>query len=697
MAYVPNGSLGFPAPAGPLSALVPERYSASLIGTFAMATLNKGWCARFRSNTTKDIKAVKIAWTSVASAGAVLVRIETIDMTTGKPTGTLYDAAAAKTVTPTAGWQTVTFDTLPTTGLTSGAWYGVVVLTTTGGTTQTLASNFTNQGIGFWHHSLTATDGTSRTNFTEDDDNAYARTPIVTFVLDDDTEETFGCAPSYVEDTNRHIYGANYMAGVKFTVPFDCVVQGVQWHNVIDHDSSGFGDLRVRILDTSNVQITNATCTLDASMSYHIKGKRGSAWFDADVTLPAGTYRIVFDSASSPGLSEDWWLKSLAVPSAFVSTLMQPTYTSNGGTAWTEANAYAPIWLILDTVTESSAGGSYCAASDVRYGVDRGDSTLGTCYVPTAANTISGVNVDNTTGTYHECEVDEVADGVTFGPASAYTGTLTVSSPLTVDDVKGIRYRLQLDGTQVEPSASTGAINVNLSTINDELVETTGTPEVNVIEFAGQTVACAAGVTIGPYVGNATAAISVNASGQIIVSGFATGAITAAAFAQDSLALAAMADDYMEAIGTQVAGEMVTGTIAGVTGSVASVATGGITAASFASNAITAAKINADAITAIQAGLATANVKKNTEVANFMFALYSSSNHTTPITGRSVTLQKCIDNAAAFSTATNAVEEVGSGLYRTTLAAADLNGECVAFKASASGADTRFFVFLTQP
>ena len=135
----------------------------SAISNYAMAALNAGFCARFPALNTKDIKSIRLYWGTVTAAGVVEARIETIDTATGKPTGSLYDAAATKSFTPTAGAQTVTFDTLPTTGLTEGTYYALVLLTTTGGTAMTLRSHVQIGGNG--PAMLKADDGTTRTNF----------------------------------------------------------------------------------------------------------------------------------------------------------------------------------------------------------------------------------------------------------------------------------------------------------------------------------------------------------------------------------------------------------------------------------------------------------------------------------------------------------------------------------------------------
>src|SRR5262249_33821229 len=128
--------------------------------TFAMANLNTGYCARFMANDARDVASVWINWSTVSSPGTVQVRIETIDATTGKPSASLYDATATVNITPSAGWQQATFASLPTTGLTAGTEYALVLLTTVAGTTQTLRAYLTASGSGsFPAAALTAADG----------------------------------------------------------------------------------------------------------------------------------------------------------------------------------------------------------------------------------------------------------------------------------------------------------------------------------------------------------------------------------------------------------------------------------------------------------------------------------------------------------------------------------------------------------
>lgn len=92
---------------------------------------------------------------------------------------------------------------------------------------------------------------------------------------------------------------------------------------------------------------------------------------------------------------------------------------------------------------------------------------------------------------------------------------------------------------------------------------------------------------------------------------------------------------------------------------------------------------------------AAANLKKNTAFSAFEFVMTDSTNHN-PATGLTVTATRSIDGAA-FGACANAVAEVASGVYKIDLAAADLNGNAITLRFTATGADDRLITVITQP
>lgn len=88
--------------------------------------------------------------------------------------------------------------------------------------------------------------------------------------------------------------------------------------------------------------------------------------------------------------------------------------------------------------------------------------------------------------------------------------------------------------------------------------------------------------------------------------------------------------------------------------------------------------------------------KKNQALANFHFLMLDSTNHA-PATGKTVTVTRSIDNGAFAAGTLSAVTEISAGYYRVDFAAADLNGNVVTLRATATGCDDTFVDFLLEP
>lgn len=100
----------------------------------------------------------------------------------------------------------------------------------------------------------------------------------------------------------------------------------------------------------------------------------------------------------------------------------------------------------------------------------------------------------------------------------------------------------------------------------------------------------------------------------------------------------------------------------------------------------------------IASAVLSAGVKKNTALNNFTFLLVSSSDHITPATGLTVAATRSIDGGA-FAACTNSgtIAEVGNGVYGINFSAADLNGNVIMVRFTATGADDRYITLKTQP
>jgi hypothetical protein len=92
----------------------------------------------------------------------------------------------------------------------------------------------------------------------------------------------------------------------------------------------------------------------------------------------------------------------------------------------------------------------------------------------------------------------------------------------------------------------------------------------------------------------------------------------------------------------------------------------------------------------------TTNLKKNQALANFAFLMTDSTTHN-PATGKTVTVTRCIDGGTFSAGTLSAVTEVANGQYRVDFSAADLNGNVVTLRATASGCDDLFTTLILEP
>lgn len=94
--------------------------------------------------------------------------------------------------------------------------------------------------------------------------------------------------------------------------------------------------------------------------------------------------------------------------------------------------------------------------------------------------------------------------------------------------------------------------------------------------------------------------------------------------------------------------------------------------------------------------LSAPGIQKNAPFNNFAFLMVLATDGRTPATGLSVSGQRSIDGGL-FANLANGVTEIGNGWYKVNLAATDVNGEFIALKFTATGADQRNIGIITEP
>lgn len=324
--------------------------------TYTMPTANNGWSARFYPYDSRDIKKIHLSFSAVSSPGTITARIETNDATTGKPSGSLYDAAATKQFTPSAGLNTITFDSLPTAGMTAGNGYHLVLIKDDTGTTCTLNARLSPAA--YPCEVLTATDGSTRSNFAEVANNG----PICFFTLEDDAIESFGCIGTVaVDNTTYPVYGSDRVAACKIVLPVGVVARGIMLPNGFIRVGTPAGNLRIRLLDGSNNAVSGTTRTLDKDDLTGSNTRVVFCNFDGLVTLAAGTYRLAFDSASSADSSNCWRINAATfLDAALVPTGFQMSISTNASTSftWSDSTLNAALGgLIIDSFSAGGGGG----------------------------------------------------------------------------------------------------------------------------------------------------------------------------------------------------------------------------------------------------------------------------------------------------------------------------------------------------
>jgi len=91
-----------------------------------------------------------------------------------------------------------------------------------------------------------------------------------------------------------------------------------------------------------------------------------------------------------------------------------------------------------------------------------------------------------------------------------------------------------------------------------------------------------------------------------------------------------------------------------------------------------------------------ASLRKNTALANFPFLMTDSTNHN-PMSGLTVTGTRSLDGASFGGGTITNMTEVGNGVYQCDLGAGDLNGDTVALRFTATGADDLLITLVTEP
>jgi len=88
-------------------------------------------------------------------------------------------------------------------------------------------------------------------------------------------------------------------------------------------------------------------------------------------------------------------------------------------------------------------------------------------------------------------------------------------------------------------------------------------------------------------------------------------------------------------------------------------------------------------------------IAKNVALSNFEFLMIDSTDHVSVKTGLTITAQISKDGGA-FTSCTNSVAEIGSGLYKVNITQAEMNADIITLKFTSTGADQRTITITTS-
>lgn len=264
-------------------------------------------------------------------------------------------------------------------------------------------------------------------------------------------------------------------------------------------------------------------------------------------------------------------------------------------------------------------------------------------------------------------------------------------------------------GTSVLLSSGTGTGQISLSSGLVTLAGVTHTGAVipTVSAVTGLTAADVGAIkTKTDFLPSATA----GASGGLLISGSNSGTTTLGALTVTGAVTATSGSNDIRINGVAAGGSggvLISGSNSGTTTLGALTVTGATTL----TGAVTGTNAGNDLrlATTVRSGTGTgelslssgaikvqAGIRKNQALANFPFLMTDSTNHN-PATGLTVTATRSIDGGAFASGTIANMTEVSNGVYQCDLGAGDLNGDTIALRFTATGADDLIVTLITEP
>lgn len=287
---------------------------------------------------------------TVTGSGAADLRIETLDASTGLPSGTLWAA-----------------NTNVTTGaLTSNTWFlGALTASASISAGQVFCLKIGyNAGTSFITRAIQAFEPNSSLPYRISNTGTptiSAGTEYIIAVLGSSSStfyNMYGIIPWNGTSTNNTFNNtSSAKRGLRFQVPFKCRCVGI-WA----HGHTAIGDLNALIENDAGSEQSSSSTAFDGDLSAASGGSGiKTYYFDNPVTLsPATWYRAVLEPSSATNIS----IYTMTLPSsdyrsgtAWGSNAHYATYTSGGGWVDTATDQLPIMGIIIDQLSDDAGSG----------------------------------------------------------------------------------------------------------------------------------------------------------------------------------------------------------------------------------------------------------------------------------------------------------------------------------------------------
>jgi len=295
----------------------------------------------FQVPKTGNINKVHFTIFGITTNQTLKLSLQTVDTSTGKPTGTLYGGSATQTLTPTKNvTNTVPFSTPA--AATAGDFVAFVIEWDSTSGSLTLAYYLRNPSMPCYYKFTSGAWG-----------SVNAGLPNMQCEYDDGTTPHHGNLPVFTNSSaSFHSGSATDERGIKFQIPFPARASGV-W--IVFSYSSGSANFDLVLYDASSNVLTSIS--LNASI-IHNSGELTRFFWPTKINISANTvYRLsIKPTQSSQTITMPYWSFTDSARRAMfpgASTVYETHRVDLG--SWTDDQTILPVMgLILDQAADDN-------------------------------------------------------------------------------------------------------------------------------------------------------------------------------------------------------------------------------------------------------------------------------------------------------------------------------------------------------